>query len=330
MLAPPDRYAASTFDAYRPQTPSQHAALAAAQAYAEAVAAWSRPMRLFRRAARPSRGLYLVGPVGTGKTHLMAALYHALVAHGIACTWWSAQDFFRTSDTPDAFAERIAREAKVLCLDEVEVDDPANEVRLVRMLKALDEQGVLLVATSNVQPDKFVGRAFGGDRFRAFLDAFAQTYTVVVVGGDDFRAQQNHARKGRAWIGPLAQATTAMQAAFNRDGREKEWLTFGAFLRLATDHPHAALVQRFSALDALYLEDVEPSSTDDALRLLRLLDALYLLPDPPALYVSSETLPSAWFRPETQSGVLAEGVAEKFKRTVSRLGAMVETTHVAH
>ncbi|MCA0267600.1 MAG: cell division protein ZapE [Bacteroidetes bacterium] len=327
MSAPPHRYVASTFEAYRPQTPSQRSALNAACAYAEAVVAWSR-QRWFRRVARPSRGLYLVGPVGTGKTHLMAALYHALVSQGVACTWWSAQDFFRTTDTPDAFAERIAHEAKVLCLDEVEVDDPANEVRLVRMLNALGDRGVLLVATSNVQPDKFVGRAFGGDRFRAFLDAFAQTYTVIVVGGDDYRAQQTRARSGRAWIGPLADATSAMRAAFDRDDREAEWLTFDAFLRLATDHPHDALVQRFSALDALYLEDVEPSSTDDALRLLRLLDALYVLPHPPALYVSSETPPGAWFRMEDQTGTLAEGIAEKFKRTVSRLGAMMELTFV--
>ena len=62
--------------------------------------------------------------------------------------------------------------------------------------------------------------------------------------------------------------------------------------------------------------------TDNALRLLRFVDDLYLLPTPPTLYFTSETPPEAWFTPETLHGTLEKGVAEKFSRTVSRLQAL--------
>ena len=45
--------------------------------------------------------------------------------------------------------------------------------------------------------------------------------------------------------------------------------------------------------------------------------------------MSSTRRPEAWLPVEAQTGVLGQGIAEKFKRTVSRLGALVATTEVA-
>src|SRR5690606_36327585 len=75
---PPERFRGASFASYRPQTPSQDRALQEARRFAERVRRRHLQPR-FLRWLRPEdelgAGLYLVGPVGTGKTHLLAALY---------------------------------------------------------------------------------------------------------------------------------------------------------------------------------------------------------------------------------------------------------------
>jgi len=74
-------------------------------------------------------------------------------------------------------------------------------------------------------------------------------------------------------------------------------------------------------LDHLFIEDVAIAGTDDALRVLRVIDALYLHKDAPTLYFTAAQPPEAWFDPDQHDGV-AQAVAEKFDRTVSRLYAL--------
>ena len=318
-MSVPARYARSTFDAYRPQTPSQAEAADAARAFALAVRAHhGHKGGLFRRRPPlPGKGLYLVGPVGTGKTHLLAAAYHAL-APAVPCAFMSASALFRSTEPPDRFAGSLARRARVLCLDEVELDDPANEARLILTLRALDGLGVVLFATSNVEPDKFLSATFGGDRFRRFLSEFHLGYRVVVVGGDDYRARLS--KPGRAWIGPAARTRPAMAADHAEHGGL--WLTFADFVDRSRETPHPDLVRALGATPRLYLEGVAPRGTDDALRLLRVLDDLYLLPDAPVLHFTSEAFPEAWLNAGNTRGVLERGIAEKFRRTVSRIRAL--------
>ena len=78
-FAPPPRFARASFEAFRPNPdfPSQAEALVALHALVDAPrpkASW----RLFGRASPARRGLYLDGGFGVGKTHLLAATYHAL------------------------------------------------------------------------------------------------------------------------------------------------------------------------------------------------------------------------------------------------------------
>ncbi|PSP71956.1 hypothetical protein BRC80_04305, partial [Halobacteriales archaeon QH_9_66_26] len=87
--------------------------------------------------SRPN-GLYLVGPAGTGKTHLLAAVYNALTP-AVSCAFLHSSTLFRQTVPPTAFAHRLADEHAVCCLDEVEIDDPANEMRLVQVLQTLAE-----------------------------------------------------------------------------------------------------------------------------------------------------------------------------------------------
>ena len=333
-LRPPARYDDARLGSYVPQTESQAEARDKARRFVRlARVRYGRPswMRLFQRDDGLRGGLYLVGPVGTGKTHLLASIYHALQtpedgSKPVACAYTHSSALLRAVEPPDVYAERVAEAARVLCLDEVELDDPAGEVRLIAVLRALRERGVTLAATSNAEPEKFVSASLGRDRLERFIsEEFERQYHVVFVGGDDFRQRLD--KEGRAWVGDPEAARAAMRRAFEAAPEPKRWLAFGDLIRLTTEVERTRLAADLARSGALFLDGIDVSDTDDALRLLRVADDLYGLPDPPTLYFTSATPPAEWFEAEGRRGVEA-AIAEKFSRTTSRLTALAEVEHV--
>lgn len=330
-MPPPARFAEATFGTYEARTSSQAEALEVARRFAERLrtrpSLTERLRRLVGGRTGPEwHGLYLVGPVGTGKTHLLAALYHTLHPD-VPCAFLHSSMLFRTTAPPDRYAAALARRYDVLCLDEVEIDDPANEVRLIRMLRALEQHGVHLLATSNVRPDQFMANRMGPGRFERFLqNEFSERYRIVFVGGEDYRQQVNGtvAARGRAWIGSPDAARAALRAAYRSDDGNRCWMDFDALREASRTTAHERLLERLVTHDSLYLADVVIDNTDDALRLLRIVDDLYVHPDAPRLYLSADVPPEHWFEAADQSGGIAADVAEKFARTTSRIHALCE------
>lgn len=326
---PPARFDGVSFASYRPQTPGQDEALRRARRFAEAVRRRYRGprfLRHFRADDGLGAGLYLVGPVGTGKTHLLASIHHALHP-GVPSAFVHSSRLFRATERPADYAKALAARFRVLLIDEVELDDPAAEVRLIGVLKTLRRLGVTVAATSNAEPERFVSAAFGRDRLERFIsEEFRRQYRVVFVGGEDYRQRLDKA--GRAWIGPEAATRAAMQAAFDAAEGAKRWLTFPTLLRLATETERSALARELAAPDHLFIEGIRITGTDDPLRLLRIVDDLYAEPHPPTLYFTAEEPPAQWFTAAHREG-LERGIAEKFTRTTSRLSALAAVEHVA-
>lgn len=333
-LRPPERFADARFATYETPTSSQARALDIARSFAahlqESDSLGERLLRALSLTTAPDRpGLYFVGPVGTGKTHLIAAIYHALHP-AVPCAYLHSSALFRSTARPDRFATALAARCDVLCLDEVEIDDPANEVRLVRVLHALDDHGVRLLATSNVEPEQFMSNRMSSGRFERFLQKeFAKRYRLVYVGGDDFRsrAPNGPAERGTGWIGADDEATVALRQAYEDASGTARWMSFEALRGASRTTAHSTLMDRLAAYDDLFVADIAIHSTDDALRLLRVIDDLYTRPDAPRFHFSARQPPSAWFRVEDQGAGIAGDIAEKFTRTTSRLQALCTMQH---
>lgn len=111
-MHPPARFADATFSSYEAHTPSQAEALHIAQAFAERLRT-PRPLttrlrRMLGRQQRPEwQGLYFVGPAGTGKTHLLTAMYHALPPE-VPCAFLHSSTLFRATTPPERHADAVA------------------------------------------------------------------------------------------------------------------------------------------------------------------------------------------------------------------------------
>ena len=328
----PERFETATFDRYEPKTPSQAEAVHTARRVVEEqrrTPSWTERLKRWVgvKNGQQSKGLYLVGPAGTGKTHLLAAMYHALTPE-VPCAFLHSSTLFRATEPPAAFAHRLADVHAVCCLDEVEIDDPANEMRLVQVMKTLAARNVRLLATSNVEPEQYLSSQFSESRFQRFLQReFRAQYRVVFVQGDDYRRTGAVRQSGRGWVGAPAPTREAMQQVYGGVAGEARWWAFGDLRRATTEIAHPILIDDLATLDHLFVEGIAIDNTDDALRLLRVVDALYLHEEAPPLYFTAERPPDAWFDPDRHAGV-ARAVAEKFERTVSRLHALCRIQRV--
>ncbi|WP_339546982.1 cell division protein ZapE [Pseudomonas sp. RA_35y_Pfl2_P32] len=144
----------------------------------------------------PITGVYLWGPVGRGKTWLMDQFYQTLrVAarrqHFHHFMAWVHQRSFQLTGTADplrALARELSREVRVLCFDELFVNDIGDALILGRLFQVMFDEGVVLVCTSNQPPEQLYADGFNRDRFVPAIAAIqAHMQVVAVDGGEDHR-----------------------------------------------------------------------------------------------------------------------------------------------
>jgi len=144
----------------------------------------------------PSMGVYLWGPVGRGKTWLMDQFYQSLQVparrqHFHHFMGWVHQRLFQLTGTQDplqALARELSREVRVLCFDELFVNDIGDAIILGRLFQVMFEEGVVMVCTSNQPPDQLYAEGFNRERFLPGIAAIQRHMQVIAVdGGEDHR-----------------------------------------------------------------------------------------------------------------------------------------------
>jgi cell division protein ZapE len=160
------------------------------------------------RAVAPPRGASLWGSVGRGKTILMDLFFeeaqlthkrrlhfHSFMAEVHARIFAYRKQLKRgevKGDDPIVpVAEAIAADCWLLCLDELLVTDIADAMILGRLFKALFLCGVVLVATSNVEPQELYKEGLNRSLFLPFIDLLLERSEVLhLAARTDFRLEK--------------------------------------------------------------------------------------------------------------------------------------------
>ncbi len=308
-----------------------------------------------RNTRAPLKGLYLHGGVGRGKTMLMD-LFSESIAHRhkrrVHFHEFMADVHERVhvirnklkggeiadGDAVVHAASAIAGEARLLCFDEFHVTDIADAMILGRLFAKLFESGVVVVATSNVEPDDLYRDGLNRGLFLPFIDLLKQHMDVMRVDArTDYRLEK--LVRGKVWHVPDDdEANAAIDSAWAKLtlGHPGEPFTLTVKGR-AVHVPRAALgaarftfgdlcgkplgaadylriAREFHTLVVEHIPVMRYESRNEAKRFIALIDTLY--DNSVKLIASAQAQPHALYRAE-------QGYeATEFERTASRLVEM--------
>jgi cell division protein ZapE len=311
------------------------------------VAAFAR-----RRAPHARSGVYLWGGVGRGKTFLMD-LFYASLPSGVGRRWhfhrFMQEVHLRLTalaqqrNPLEAVAAAMAREPRVLCLDELYVADIADAMILGGLFAALFRRGVTLVATSNLAPRELYRDGLQRQRFVPAIELLESRLEVLHIGGDtDYRLRQltaagtylpagaaDSAARLAALFAQLAGGAGARGGSIAIAGRAIEvmrvapgvvWFAFAALCggpRSVEDYIEIAREYQSVLISAVPVFD--DAHEDEARRFIALVDELY--DRNVNLVLSAAAAPQGLYR-GARLGAL-------FARTASRLIEMQSAEYLA-
>lgn len=184
---------------------------------------WERLLGRLRAQDEPTlRGLYFWGGVGRGKTRIMDMFFHCLQPerklrmhfHRFMGRVHAELNSLKQAKNPlQEIGRRLAQETDVICFDEFYVSDIGDAMLLGGLLTALFEQGVVLVATSNLPPQRLYENGLQRRQFVPAIRLLEQhTEVVNVDGGQDYRLGK--LEQGGVYFAPLDAVAEAALADF--------------------------------------------------------------------------------------------------------------------
>lgn len=334
-----------------------HAALTAAEADLAAgtgggpVRRWTRRLLGHADAARVP-GLYLWGGVGRGKTWLMDLFFESLPVaakrrlHFHRFMQELHAELRRVAgqrDPLEPVGAKLAAEARVLCLDEMQVNDIADAMLMAGLLDTLFRHGVTLVTTSNVPPDGLYRAGLQRQRFLPAIALLQRHCRVLELDSPtDYRLRQ--LAQASVYLMPTGAAADAAlarwYAALTTGGAGSRapiivndrpipvvaadagvvWLDFDVLCNIPrSKNDYVELARCFHTVLLANLRPLDDEQSDRAHRLVTLVDALY--DRACTLICSADAAPDALYR--------GRDMAFVFERTKSRLVEMQTEQYLA-
>ena len=316
--------------------------------------------KLLGKAPQPPRGLYMWGGVGRGKSMLMDLFYESVHVqrkrrvhfHEFMLDVHARLREARKSETGDPIppvVEALAEEARLLCFDEMVVNNMADAAIMSRLFTGLLEKRVTIVTTSNRVPDDLYKDGLNRQLFLPFIDLIKQQLDVMTLNGPvDYRRDRlGNAKLWHVSNGP--EATAALSASFFRltdysvEDRAKvpseeiqvlggrmmhvpkalKGVAVFSFKRLCVEprgaSDYLAIARHYHTVIIVGIPVLGPEKRNEAARFVTLIDALY--------EYKVKLLASADAEP-MQLYPKGDGAFE-FERTVSRLLEMQSDDYLA-
>ncbi len=306
------------------------------------------------------RGVYLWGGVGRGKSFLMDSFYLCLPLvrkrrvhfhHFMRDVHRELEELKGKEDPLEALAGRIAKRYRLICFDEMHVNDIADAMIVGRLLGRIMDLGVVCCMTSNYHPDELYKDGLKRENFLPTIELLKKRLDVLHVdGGVDYR--QRMLEDVKAYHSPLGErADRALMENFKRIAEVEEefqeldvegrvipyrhraggvvWFDFKVICGWGrSQHDYLDLSKRFHTVTVSDVPRMGLKLAEEARRFTLMVDVFY--DSRVKLLVSAEAVPDKLLRIEEDPGdAQLRAMVFEFDRTASRLVEMQSRQYLA-
>lgn len=299
---------------------------------------------IFRRT--PKAGIYIYGGVGSGKSIIARDFF---IAANCKKLFIHYQDFMRKihkalhkqeathkTGVIKLLAKEYASNAKLICLDELEIKDITDAMIIGRLFTELRKLKVYILITTNIAPEDLYKDGLQRELFIPFIDMIIKDFDIFAFKSDnDYRRKQISSSKRVLY--PLGEKTKEAidktishlvdtkhynPTTLHIFGRE---ITFPqtykkvlvtSFAELCQNNlsynDYIEICQHFATIVLKDVPIIAPENTDVAIRFINLIDNIYFHHN--LLFITMAAPPEKIYINGKRS--------LEFKRTISRLHEM--------